>query len=396
MRMLLERCFWFLAILLGLDAGCPAAAQEPTCPTLSPELNAWECLSVKAMRLASALPPARGNAHGDDPGAAQLGFAIFYDARFSSNQSLRCASCHAPDRGFQDGKPVAIGLATLTRNTPTALDVAQMTGDYFWDGRADSLWSQAIFPLENRAEMGLTRLELAHRIATSYASAYAGVFGALPALDDMARFPAVGSPGDASYEGMASDDRDAVDRVAANVGKSLEAYERMIPTGTAAIDRFVDGDATALNDGQRRGLVTFVHTGCVDCHSNGMFTDQAFHNLGMPSIGAVVDRGRADGLVVLAANRFNSQGQYWDGPRPPPPPAPTDADVGAFRTPSLRNVSVTAPYAHDGRFASLREVIVVHPAAGALSSGDVDDVIAFLGALEGDYPPPPWNDWPDR
>lgn len=404
-----------LAALLACGAVACATTPAPAPCDLVPELDSDECATLHALALPAELPPARGNARGDDPGAAQLGFAMFYDSRFSSNQSIRCASCHPPERDFQDGVPTATkGLAPLTRNTPTLLNAARSTSQ-FWDGRADSLWAQALVPLEHPAEMGLTRLELAHRLAKSYRDQYEAVFGPLPALDDAARFPPIGAPGDPAFDDMAEADREAINTVAANTGKAFEAYERKLAAGLAPLDRFLAGDPAALTDTQQRGLVVFLRTGCADCHGGPLLADEAFHNLGLPTLpGQLPDRGRADGLAVLLADPFNAQGAYWDGPRPEPPPAAVAADLGAFRTPSLRNLALSAPYGHDGRFATLRDVVDFHLQGGgrgdpqvigtvdarlpprALDAPDEDALLAFLAALDGDYPPFPWNNWPDK
>jgi cytochrome c peroxidase len=402
-----------IAAALAALGVCSCRPAPPPCD-LVPELDADGCAAIHALALPAELAPAPGNAKGDDSGAAELGFAIFYDARFSSNQGIRCATCHPPERRFQDGIPTAIGLGALSRNTPTILNAARLRWQ-FWDGRADSVWSQALFPLENPEEMNFTRLEIAHRVAQSYRGSYEGVFGPLPALDDTARFPPRGAPGDPAFDGMAEADRDAVNRVAADVGKALEAYERKLAAGRAPLDRFLGGDGAALTEAQRRGLVVFVRAGCIACHAGPMLGGETFQDLGLPTPeGRPPDRGRSDGLVVLLANPFSSAGPYWDGPRPEPPAPPAAADVGAFRAPSLRNVTLSAPYGHDGRFTTPREVVDFHLQGGgrgdpralgtidarlvprALSAADEDDLVSFFDALTGDYPLPPWNNWPDR
>lgn len=402
--------------LAAAIAACGAlsceAAREPC--DLAPDLDQEECATIRAFELPASLPPARGNAWGDDPGAAQLGFAMFYDIRFSSGQTVRCATCHLPERSFHDGKPTGKGLAELSRNTPTVLDAARYRA-LLWDGRADSLWSQALVPLQNPAEMGFTLLELAHRVADSYDNEYTSVFGPLPPLDDAARFPAEGGPGDPTFEAMSEPDRDAILRVAANAGKAFEAYQRKLATGPAPLDRFLAGEEHALTPAQQRGLAVFVRAGCAGCHSGPLLSDEAFHDLGLPAReGESPDLGRAAGIPELLAGPFSSQGPYWDGPRPEPPVPATAADVGAFRTPSLRNVALSAPYGHDGRFATLRDVVDFHLRGGgrgepgvlgtvdarleeqALPAAEEDALLSFLEALTGEYPEPPWNNWPDK
>jgi len=379
-----------LALVLA-SCGGASGTPPPTCD-LDPAIPSDACAALHAMAL-PPLPPARGNAKGDDEGAASLGFAIFFDARFSSGQSVRCATCHAPEDAFGDAKPTSAGLARLTRNAPTLLNAARMRW-VFWDGRADSVWSQPLFPFESPLEMGFTRLELAHAIASLYAQSYESVFGPLPPLDDATRFPARGKPGDAAWEGMAAADREAIDLVAANVGKALEAYLRKLAAGSSAFDRFLAGDGAAMTADQRAGLVAFAAHGCTSCHGGPLFSDQRFHALGVQAWpGDPVDVGRQDAYPILAASPFTASGPFWDGPKEAVTLSASPNDAGAFRTPSLRNVTHSAPYGHNGRFATLADAIDAH---GAIDPGERDRIVQFLGALDGDYPLPPWNDWPQH
>lgn len=366
------------------------------------------------MALPEALPKSPGNAVADDDYAAYLGQQIFFDARFSKDQNVRCATCHLPEHHFDDGLPTSLGLEHVARNSPTALDVARLRV-FFWDGRADSLWSQPLFAFENPKEMGFSRLEIAHRVARTYAFAYAKVFGALPPLDDAARFPASGKPGDPAWEAMSAADQGAVNQLAANVGRAIEAYERKLATGRAPFDRFLAGSPGALDDAARRGMVSFVKLGCTGCHGGPLLSDEKFYNLGVPAwTGVDPDRGRIDGLPVLLDNPFRLGGPYADGAPATAVPAPIAGDLGAFRTPTLRNVARTTPYMHNGRFATLAEVVSFHLDGGGKDQlgyvGDVDpkmsaqtastetvaDLVAFLGALSGPPPPLPWNDWPAK
>jgi cytochrome c peroxidase len=357
-------------LIVGL-AACGAAPSA--CP-LDPDLDAAECASVAAMRLPAALPPSPTNAHADDDAAATLGFHIFYDARFSTTHKVRCASCHAPETHFDDAHATATGIAAGTRNAPSVLGVARRTRGFFWDGRADVLWAPPILAMENPIEMGMPRLEIVRVVATYHADAYTSVFGALPAVDGSA-------------------DAAAIDRVAANVGKALEAYLRKLATGPSAFDRFLDGDRAALTPHQQRGLTVFVVAGCPACHGGPLFTDDAYRNLGVPAWdGAADDQGRAAGVALERAQVFSPGGAYSDAPTDVAIADPIAADVGAFRTPTLRNVAVTGPYMHNGRFASLADAIAFH---ATLDAPDLDAVVDFLGGLTGAYPEPPWNNWPD-
>lgn len=349
-----------------------------------------DCDRVRAMRRPAKPPASPTNAHADDEGAAKLGFAIFFDARFSANGKLRCATCHQPEKWFAEAQPVSTGLELTTRNAPTAIDAAFLRW-MFWDGRADSVWSQPLFAFEGKTEMGFTRLAIAHRIRKSYAESYEAVFGPLPELTDAARFPATGAPGDASWEGMSPADRDAIDRVAANVGKALEAYERRLVSTESKLDRFAGGDASALNEAEQRGLALFASRGCATCHGGPMLTDGDFHAL-LPT----TEAGRAGAMGVLQASPFTAAGPFSDGAAPADyPPAPRPSDAGAFRTPPLRNVARTAPYGHDGRWPTLKDAIASHPSASGMSAAEIADVVTFLGAASGGPPPLPWGNWPN-
>jgi cytochrome c peroxidase len=246
----------------------------------------------------------------------------------------------------------------------------------FWDGRADTLWSQPLFAFENPNEMNFPRARVAANIYTLYRAPYEALFGAMP------------DPATATA--------DQIDDIAANVGKTIEAYERKLASGAAPLDRFLAGDATALTADQRRGMVAFAKNGCTSCHSGPMLSDESFYALGIPAWpGDPTDPGRARGLSILAANEFNSLGRFFDGPDADrtPTPAVTPEDQGAFRTPSLRNVAISAPYGHNGLFATLQEVIDNH---APIDPGDRDDIAVFLGALTGKRTGKPWNDWPGQ
>lgn len=375
-------------------------------------LSASQCEALRGMALPSSPPASSGNRFADDEQAALLGFALFFDARLSVNQQVRCATCHLPDRAFADGLPGAVGLAPVERNSPSLFEAAYHRW-HNWDGRADSLWSQPLLALENVREMGFTRLGLAHHLFVHERTRYERVFGVLPPLDDAVRFPARGKPGEASWESMTSADRQAVDAIAANAGKAFEAYLRRIAFGPARFDRFVAGEATALDAEERRGLGVFFAAGCDGCHSGPALSDDAFHALRVPALdGAPVERGRAEALEVLRSSPFAANGAFSDAVLPLP--EPTSADEGAFKTPGLRNLSRTAPYGHNGRFATLEEVVDFHLAGGggadaravgtvdgalvpvSLSASERSALLRFLSALDATDPPAPWADWPDR
>jgi cytochrome c peroxidase len=406
-----------LAALVTLVACEPGA--EFLCE-IAPSLDEEGCAAVEELVLPAQLPPARGNAFGDDPAAAELGFQVFFDARFSSNLDVRCASCHLPEHFFGDSKATSdAGVGQVPRNSPTILNSAWQRWQ-FWDGRADSLWSQPRFALEAGNEMNYSRLEIAHRVNRTFKSGYEGVFGALPALDDEARFATSGGPGDASFDSLSEVDQQAVNRVVANLGKALEAYMREVATGPSRLDAFLAGDPGALSAQESRGLEVYAEAGCTRCHGGPLLGGETFHNIGVPAAdGAEPERGRADGALTLADSLFSLSGPYADDPPGDAPSADAlraeaeaPESLGAFIAPSLRNVSLSAPYGHNGSFATLEEIVDFHLDGGgsegfvgnvdgalvpvSLDGTDRDALLAFLRALEGEYPAAPWNDWPER
>jgi cytochrome c peroxidase len=327
------------------------------------------------------LPPDPTNRVAEDPNAAALGQFLFFDSRFSANGAISCATCHNPALAFTDGRALAKGIAVGTRNVPTVLDVA-FSQWFFLDGRTDSLWSQAIQPFENAAEFGGDRLQIGLMTIRDPAlrTAYQHVFGPLPALTaDLssavhhARPDAdPQSPVAQAWRNMAPADRRAVDEIFSNLGKAIEAFERKLLGDPAPFDRYVAGlrshDPTlqqAIPPAAKRGLELFVGAGrCELCHSGPAFSDGQFHNLGLPLLpGQAADPGRAEGIRRLHSDPFNGVGHFSDasGTRDAknrlsflPDPA---SQLGAFKTPTLRNVALTAPYMHDGRFTTLEEVL---------------------------------------
>jgi cytochrome c peroxidase len=349
------------------------------------------CEPIRQLVLPDALPPARGNQYADDDAAAYLGFGLFFASNLGTGVS--CAKCHLPELTFTDRKPVATGKGVGRRNTPTTLNSGRL-GVMFWDGMADSLWSQPLFAIENPVEMGSSRLEVAHTIAGDdyLRPLYETAFGPLP---DMSAWPAAGKPGDPAFDALAAGTKDAVNAFTAKIGKAFEAYMRKNTSGRAPFDDYyLGGDPEAIIPEARAGVRAFVERGCVDCHSGPMMTDEKFHRVGFPSLpGAEPDRGRAGAIAVLRDNVFNLAGPYADpGSAPDIPSEPAPADEGAFRTPSLRNVVSTAPYGHDGALETLGAVLDVH--APEIVDPERGHLIAFLLTLNGATPPRPWSNWP--
>jgi cytochrome c peroxidase len=384
-------------LFCALACACTGAPPAP-----APQWTEAEKALLGSLRL-SALrdpPPDFGNAHGDDPRAAELGAALFADPALSRNGQISCQTCHRPELAFSDGLARSVGLAALPRNAPSLLDVAYQRW-LFWDGRADSLWSQALAPLEEANEMGGSRIAIVSRVAADpqLARRYEGVFGPLPAIR-----------GDEVPEA----DRAALTRAFANLGKAIAAYERTLRSRPSRFDVYVDAllagrereAARSLDAGEIAGLRVFLsgRSGCLACHNGPHFSDGAFHNIGTGEIGTPAeDLGRARGRQLVRNAEFNCASPLRDGPAAPNcgmPDGGFGSEVrslqrGAFRTPGLRNLSATAPYLHDGRYSTLEQVLeyyrhpadkvaVAHelPRALDLSDRELADLARFLRALD--------------
>jgi cytochrome c peroxidase len=186
------------------------------------------------------LAPDPSNKYADDPRAAAFGHKLFFDTRFSSNGKVACATCHQPDKLFQDGLPQAKGVGTTPRRAMTIVGTAYSPW-FFWDGRKDSQWAQALGPMENAKEHGGNRTLYAHLIAQNYRVEYEALFGPLPDLNNLP--PSAGPVDDpiahAAWDGMKTPDREAVTRVYANMGKAIAAYDRKLMPGPSRFDTYV-------------------------------------------------------------------------------------------------------------------------------------------------------------
>ncbi len=387
------------AALVAASSGGPRWTDEEIDTLASLHLGALEPLA-----------PDPTNRYGDDPRAAALGHRLFFDARLSRDGTVSCGTCHMPELDFQDGKPLAEGVGRTDRRTMPIASTAHATW-LFWDGRKDSQWSQALGPLESPVEHGGTRAQYAHLMAAGYRAEYEEVFGPLP---DLAGVPAHASPtGDeaarAAWDALPPERRDAVDRVFANIGKAIAAYERKITHGPSRFDRWVEtllatgrAPSGVLTEDELAGARLFIgEARCINCHNGPLFTDDYFHNTGVPAReGISDDLGRSAGVEAVLADPFNCRGPYSDAE----PGTCSELDfmvVGshemarAFRTPSLRNVAKRAPYMHAGQIATLEEVIEHYdraPEAPAghseleplrLSKRERRQLAAFLRALDG-------------
>jgi len=378
-----------ILMLVNAAVGLTALSCAPSKPTPSTTRTSTQPVAeftpqeIRRISSLSPLPPVQDptNRYMDHASAARLGRDLFFDARLSTNGRISCSTCHDPAHGFADGKPFAEGLQTGRRHTPSLWNAAYNRW-FFWDGRADSLWAQALHPIESPAEMGSSRLALAHLVGgdAKYRKLYESAFGDLPPLSDSARFPAHAKPASAadpeadvvSWTSMRAEDQAAANQVFVNIGKAIAAYESKIVSRRSPFDQFAEGLSSgdekkmaAISSEARRGLRLFVgKANCRVCHMGPNFTDGEFHDTRVPPRegGPPSDPGRFVGIAEVMNDPFNAQGPFSD--------QRTGTGVeflvnnaenwGRFKTPTLRNVARTAPYMHQGQFATLSDVVTYY------------------------------------
>lgn len=400
-------------VLLGLFVGflvLGAITVEDTGPLSERELR-----RARQHTPLPAVPTSETNRHADDPAAARLGQFLFFDERLSANGEVSCATCHDPKLGFGDGKQIGVAIAEVDRHTMSLWNVA-FNRWQFWDGRADTLWAQALQPFEDPREMGITRVQVLRHIAEDrkLLSAYQRIFGKLPSLlglPERAR-PVPKEPKHSDHEAWLTIDeahRDGLNRAFANVGKSIAAYERLLISRDSPFDEYLRSMKTTeeFSESALRGLKIFIGKGnCRICHSGTNFTDGEFHNTGVPPRGftAPRDSGRYAGGKLVVADAFNAAGKYSDD-RDGPAAERIRSLVngpehwGAFKTPSLRSIALSPPYMREGQLATLEEVVrfysTLEDQVGMghhqesilvplnLDDGEVADLVAFLESLTG-------------
>jgi cytochrome c peroxidase len=376
------------------------------------------------------------NRFADDPAAAILGQRLFFETGYSGpivvgddgqngglgrvgeTGKVSCRSCHLTDWMIDTrSKPngTSLGVDWFIRNAPSLVNVAYYEKQFGWSGFNDVLWGKNLIPAE--FVMGTDRSVVAHFLYQKYKADYEAAFHTTmpaeldPSSPDAARFPATGSPltPTGPWKDMAAPERDAINLIFANFGKALEAYERQLLSVGSPSDRYIEGDTTALSASAKRGLKLFIgKAACDSCHTGPTLSDEKYHNTAVAQDGAHVlkapdfDPGRFDGINVYLGSDFNSHGIYNDDPS-------VDRTVGvvatgnlkgAFRTKSLRNVAMTAPYMHTGALATLKDVVRFYNQGGDsanyagtrdaliqplnLSETEMDDLVAFLESLTGD------------
>jgi cytochrome c peroxidase len=280
------------------------------------------------------------------PEKIELGRTLFFDKRLSQNDTISCANCHIPSLAFTDGQAVSSGIHHLQggRSAPTAINRAFSKGQ-FWDGRAATLEEQSVGPFGASVEHGFVTyddmLAKMNKIE-GYKAQFKKVFGTGITMD--------------------------------GVGKAVATFQRTLLSGNSPFDRYEKAkDDKAISDSARRGLALFRGKArCGVCHNGFNFTDERFHNLGVGWDTATPDVGR---YIVTKEQK----------------------EIGAFKTPTLREIARTAPYMHDGRFASLEEVVEFYNQGGIknpfldpsvmplrLTKEEKKDLVAFMNTLNGE------------
>ncbi|HET9645410.1 MAG TPA: cytochrome c peroxidase [Burkholderiaceae bacterium] len=277
------------------------------------------------------------------PARVELGRSLFFDPRISGNGAISCATCHNPTLGWSDGLKTAVGMngKVLPRATPTVVNTAYNT-QFMWDGRKKSLEDQALGPMKTPEEMNtnfpatISRLKASSGYVSMFEKAYPG-------------------------EGITEE----------TMAKAIAAFERTVVSNDSPFDRWLAGDRTAITESQWRGFKVFTDPNkgnCAACHTGPNFTDNGYHNIGIKASGQP-DLGRFN-IKSLASMK------------------------GAFKTPTLRDIELTAPYFHDGSAATLRDVVEHYTRGGddrsnlspnmkplALTEQDKDDLVQFMKAL---------------
>lgn len=376
------------AAVLGTAALVASTSAVAGYSAVTARWSAAELATLREMSLANlpALEKDPSNRVSDDAVAAALGRDLFFDQRLSGNGRVSCGTCHMPDREFQDGTPLAHGMGTTARRTMPVAGSAHSAW-FFWDGRADSQWAQALGPLESPVEHGGDRTQYAHVVAANYRERYERVFGQLPSLTDLPeKAGPVADPGRrAAWERIPAVQQEEISRVYANIGKAIAAFERRIDHAPTRFDRYAAVElakgthtlANAFSKDEEAGLRLFIgKANCVTCHNGARLSDESFHNTGVAAspMVAEVDSGRTTGVRQAVAGEFNCLSKYSDA-RPEQCSelrfARTSGKelVRAYKTPTLRGVAERAPYMHAGQLASLAEVIAHYDRAPVAPAG---------------------------
>lgn len=323
------------ALALALTA-CKIEDEEAVAPTAIPP----DVFNAKALAVFGSLPGvADPEAYEMNLEMIDLGRMLFYEDRISISQTISCNSCHLLDNYGVDGLQFSLGHdgQPVTRNSPTVYNAALHLSQ-FWDGRAADVEEQAQGPILAAGEMGMPNPEYVIKVLKT-------IPGYLPLFE--AAFP--GDPDPINYE---------------NVGRAIGSFERHLIT-PGSFDKLVAGDESVFTDQEKRGVALFISTGCTTCHFGPALGGSRYAVLGQVK--------PFPGLTDLG--RYDVTGE--------------EIDKYVFKVPSLRNITMTGPYLHDGSVASLEEVIdlmAVYQLGQELTDGQITDIAAFLNALTGEIP----------
>ena len=287
----------------------------------------------------------KGSTNPNDVAKIALGKQLFFDGRLSKNGAISCAFCHNPGTGWADPRQTSIGIGGGIggRQAPTVLN-SGFNPLQFWDGRARSLEEQALGPIQNPIEMGETHDNVVRKLKgiKGYQQQFRAVFATDPNLH--------------------------------GITEAIAAFERTVISTNSAFDKYMMGDSRAMDEAAVRGMALFKGKArCILCHHGTNFTDNQFHNLGVPQIGPMKE----------------DLGRYYV--------TKVEKDKGAFKTPTLRSITETVPYMHDGVFKTLGEVLDFLNNGGGpnpnlsplmkavnLTPDEKMDLMAFLKALTGE------------
>lgn len=384
--------------------------------TMSHDWSQAEKAILKSLQLGSKKPKEDPTSRvSDDTRAQKFGMMLFFDSKLSKNGAISCGTCHQSEKYFTDGLTTAIGEEKTNRNTPTLIGSSEQNWLY-WDGRRDSLWSQALVPLEAKEEMANNRLRIVKYIKHHHKQQYESIFGKFPELSD--NLPDNAGPTGTEAEMKAWKSIPAkrqlqINSVFSNIGKAIAAFERTLQPLPTRFDKFVelltdDKEEEAnrvFSMPERMGLKLFINnkSQCLNCHNSPLFTNFGFHNIGtgMDENG-IMDFGRMLGSQAALLSEFNCRSEYNDDQSGNCPELDylnqdghSHSTRGAFKVPTLRGINLTAPYMHDGRFSTLEEVMDFYieppaisgtmrhelPALSHLNENDRQNLLAFLRAL---------------
>ena len=400
---------WACAIATVLVFGCGA---EPL------PVESWtdeEIGKIRSRIWDLPAPSDTTNRVAQDSQAQAFGELLYFSTLLSQDASVSCATCHDPDLGFGDGLVTSNGLIEPTRRHAPHLWNVGYQRWFYWDGRRDTLWSQALSPIEDRNEMGLDRLNVLRRIQDDdvLSQYYLEIFGPFPSALEQPLVSAAPEESEIptewqeNWERLSDEQRLSINHAFVNVGKAIAAYEMTLTSGESRFDGYARAVVSGDRAGQQNytaqeilGLRLFIGKArCFFCHTGPRFTDDEFHNLGLASI---EDLGRISGVERVKSHPFNALGEYSDDPESQSALYTSylvlpDEQAGQFKTSGLRAISESPPYMHDGRFETLREVVEFYSLLPGrvevghredfmvpllLDDEELDALVAFLESLD--------------